>query len=75
MKYFINIIDKVGFSCFDIVDVLEVVDIGNQFNIVTGMGDMWIEKDYCNISYTSTGSVDTIQYNTDYINVFIEKAA
>lgn len=73
--YTINVIDKVGFSCYDVIDILEVVDIGDQFNIITGTGDIWIEKDYCNITYTPIGNINTIEYNNNYVNVFIECAA
>lgn len=66
-KWIINIMDKIGFSCYDVVDILEIVDLGDSFNLITGRGDMWLEKDYCNIR----GNI--IEYSTDYINIYIER--
>lgn len=68
-KWIINIIDKVGFSCYDVTDLIEVVDLGDTYNIITGDGDMFLEKDYCNITDT------VIEYNTEYINVYLEKVS
>jgi hypothetical protein len=66
-KWIINIIDKIGFSCYDVVEVFEVVDLGDTYNIITAEGDIFLEKDYCYIS----GGV--VQYNTEFINVYMEK--
>lgn len=67
-RWIINIMDKIGFSCYDVVDILEVVDLGDSFNLITGRGDMWLEKDYCNIRGNGI-----IEYSTDYINIYMER--
>lgn len=67
-RWIVNIMDKIGFSCYDIVDILEVVDLGDSFNLITGRGDMWLEKDYCNIRDNGI-----IEYSTDYINIYMER--
>lgn len=72
-KWIINIMDKVGFSCYDLVDVREVVDLKDCYNIITDTGDMFIEKDYCNIVYGVTGSIRSIEYKNELIEVFIER--
>ena len=68
-KWIINIIDKIGFSCYDVVDIREVIDLGDTYNIITTEGDMFLEKDYCNITS------EVIEYNTDDINVYLEKVS
>lgn len=70
-KWIINIMDKIGFSCYDVVDILEIVDLGDSFNLITGRGDMWLEKDYCNIR--GNGIIESIEYSTDYINIYVER--
>lgn len=71
-NWIINIIDKIGFSCYDVVDVREIVDIGNTYNVVTDQGDMWLEKDYCVVKYGKANNIISIEYNTEHINILIE---
>ena len=65
-KWIINVVDKIGFSCYDVVDIHEVIDLGNTYNLITGTGDIFLDKDYCNITE------NTIEYNTDYLNIYLE---
>lgn len=67
-RWIVNIMDKIGFSCYDVVDILEIVDLGDSFNLITCRGDMWLEKDYCNIRDNGI-----IEYSTDYINIYMER--
>lgn len=71
-EWIINVIDKIGFSCYDVVDVREITSIGDSYNVVTDQGDMWLEKDYCTIKKNAVGDIISIEYNTEYINVLIE---
>ena len=71
-RWIINIMDKVGFSCYDVMDIMEIVDVGDTFNLVTGRGDMWLEKDYCFVR-EDDGKIMSIEYSTEYINVYVER--
>lgn len=66
-KWMVNIIDKIGFSCYDVTNVLEIVDLGNTYNIITDEGDMFLQKDYCTIEE------NIIEYNTEHINVYLAR--
>lgn len=74
-KWIINVADKIGFCSYDILDILEVVDIGEAYNLITGAGDMWLEKEHCVINYDSMGNIENIEYDSEAINVWIEKMA
>lgn len=47
MVWTINLADGKGFSYCDILQIDEMVEIGSTYNLVTDMGDMWLEKDRC----------------------------
>lgn len=64
-KWVISIIDKSGFSYYDTIDMPEIIDLGNTYNIVTNMGDMFLAKDNCTIGD------DIIQYQGKDINVIL----
>ena len=75
MKYTVNVIDKVGFSCYDVVDILDVVDLGDTYNLITGTGDIFLDKEYCYVTKKIMGEysfVSSIEYNTESLNVYIE---
>ena len=75
MKYTVNVIDKVGFSCYDVVDILDVVDLGDTYNLITGTGDIFLDKEYCYVAKKITGEysfISSIEYNTESLNVYIE---
>jgi hypothetical protein len=75
-EWIINIIDKIGFSCYDVIDIQEVVDLGDTYDLITGRGDIFLEKDYCIVNkkiINEYSYISTIEYNTDYLNVYMER--
>ena len=70
-EWIINIMDKIGFSCYDVIDA-EIIDLEDTFNLITSNGDIWLEKDYCYIKYTK-GIIQSIEYNTESISILIER--
>lgn len=71
-RWLINIADKIGFCSYDVLDILELVDMGDTYNLITGAGDMWLEKEYCVVVTDSTGIV-SIEYDSEAINVYLER--
>lgn len=72
----INVVDKVGFSCYDIIDVREIIDMGDSYNIITTMGDMFIEKEYCNMDEIIVGEniiITKIEYTAADVEIYIER--
>ena len=72
----INVVDKVGFSCYDVIDVREIIDMGDSYNIITTTGDMFIEKEYCNIDEIIVGEniiITKIEYTAADVEVYIER--
>lgn len=47
----INIVTAKGFCYYDIINMEDVVDLGDSYNIMTTTGDIFIDKDCCNIEY------------------------
>lgn len=47
MVWTINLADGCGFTYSDMVRIDEIVEIGDTYNLVTDMGDMWMEKNKC----------------------------
>lgn len=75
-KWMVNIIDKVGFSCYDVWDIHEIVDLGDAYNLITGSGDLFLEKEYCLTTekiISESLCIVTIEYNTDWLNVYMER--
>lgn len=68
----INVVDKVGFSCYDIIDVREIIDMGDSYNIITTTGDMFIEKEYCNIDEINN-IITKIEYTAADVEIYIER--
>lgn len=72
----INIIDKIGFSCFNTIQVLELVDLGDTYDIITDDGDIFLEKDYCYVVMKPLGEfkyLEKIEYSTEHLEVYLER--
>lgn len=67
MVWTINLADGMGFTYSDMVRIHEVVEIGGSYNLVTDMGDVWLEKDCCFVAE------DYIEYNSDVLTVRLLK--
>ena len=48
-KWLIKIEDKIGFSYYDVIDHLEIVSLGDTYNVITDQGDIFLEKEKCTI--------------------------
>lgn len=66
-KYIINIIDNIGLNYYDVIDILEIIDLGDTYNIITNNGDLFLYKDYLNIIYNNYNNIESIEYKTDYM--------
>lgn len=69
--YTIHITDKIGFTYYDIINISDVIDLGDTYNIITDIGDMWLDKDNCYIIYNNMGNIESLEYNTPQSNVLI----
>lgn len=69
--YTITIMDKVGFSYYDMIEIYEVVDLGTTYNLITNTGDIFMEKDFSVIELDSDILVRG-EYARDSISVYIE---
>lgn len=66
-KYIINIIDNIGLNYYDVIDILEIIDLGDTYNIITNNGDLFLYKDYLNIIYNNYNNIESIEYKTDHM--------
>ena len=48
-KWLIKIEDRIGFSYYDVIDHLEIVNLGDTYNVITDQGDIFLEKEKCTI--------------------------
>lgn len=65
-RWMVNVTDKVGFSCYDVIDIDNIVDMGDTYNIMAGDTDMYLDKKYCDISG------DLIKYRDNHIEIYME---
>lgn len=66
-KYIINVIDNIGLNYYDVINILEIIDLGDTYNIITNNGDLFLYKDYLNIIYNNYNDIEFIEYKTDHI--------
>lgn len=66
-KYIINIIDNIGLNYYDVINILEIIDLGDTYNIITNNGDLFLYKDYLNIIYNNYNNIESIEYKTDHM--------
>ena len=74
--WIVNVMDKVGFSCYDVIDVLELIDLGDTYNLITGGGDIFLEKNMCVVNkkvINEYSHIISIEYNTDTLSVYMER--
>ena len=45
--YSLHLTDGKGFNYYDVVVIYEIVEIGDTLNVITDLGDMWMEIDSC----------------------------
>lgn len=65
--WIINITDKVGLTCYDVIDIMDVVDMEDTYNVMAGTFDLYLAKEYCTVTN------NTIIYKTNDLDVLIEK--
>lgn len=66
--WYITIVDKSGFTLYDVVDDIDfsVNDIGEAYNVVAGNKEMWLNKEHCSFNDHH------IYYRTDQLEILIE---
>lgn len=62
----LTVMDKIGFSCYSTIQVLELVDLGDTYNLITDNGDVFLEKDRCVVTDHS------IEYEGNGLSVWLE---
>lgn len=65
--------DENGFSYYDTMRVADMVELADVWNLVTDMGDMWMEKDRTVVERTPDGEIVKITYGGEWLQVVIEK--
>lgn len=68
--YTISVIDHRGLSYYDEIQVCEVVDLGDTYNLITTKGDMFLEKDFTHI-VVEKGIVRRVEYVAPNINLTV----
>ena len=66
-RYIVNIIIQ-GFTCYEVLDIDEVVELEDSYNIIAGNTEMFLDKDHCIIGQ------DIIIYRDNDIEVYFEAA-
>ena len=66
-KYIINVIDNIGLNYYDVINILEIIDLGDTYNIINNNEDLFLYKDYLNIIYNNYNDIESIEYKTDHI--------
>ena len=51
----------------------DAVELADVWDIVTSMGDMWMEKNRTVVERTSDGEIEKITYGGEWLRVVIEK--
>lgn len=69
--YTIALIDKIGFSYYDVVDICEVIDLGDTYNLITTKGDIFVDKDNANITINNN-VLQCVEYTGNDLSVFID---
>lgn len=57
-----------GFTCYEVLDIDEVVELEDSYNIIAGNTEMFLNKDHCVIGR------DVIIYRDNDIEVYLEAA-
>lgn len=57
-----------GFTCYEVLDIDEVVELEDSYNIIAGNTEMFLDKDHCVIGQ------DIIIYRDNDIEVYLEAA-
>lgn len=55
-----------GFSCYEVINIENIIDLGDSYNIVWGDNEMFIDKDGCSITDNN------IIYKNNDVEVYIE---
>jgi hypothetical protein len=55
-----------GFSCYEVIDIENIIDLGDSYNIVWGDNEMFIDKDGCSITDNN------IIYKNNDVEIYIE---
>ena len=71
--YTMHLTDGKGFDYYDVVVIHEIVTIGNTYNLVTDMGDMWIEKDNCYRWYGDNEVLQYLEYRGSWFTAYFER--
>ncbi len=65
--YYLTITEKIGFSCYDVVYVECIKDLGDSYNVIAGDLDMFLDKEYCDVTDHS------IVYRDNNMEVYLEE--
>lgn len=55
-----------GFSCYEVINIENIIDLGDSYNIVWGDNEMFIDKDGCSITDNN------IIYKNNDVEIYIE---
>lgn len=70
--YTMHLTDGKGFDYYDVVDIHEIVIIGDTYNLVTDIGDMWIERDCCYRYCDDNGKLQYLEYRGSWFTAYFE---
>lgn len=64
----IYITDNNGFSYYDTILIMEIIKLGDTYNIITNNGDIFISEDHSKFI-----NPNTIIYKNNNVSMYIEK--
>ena len=64
----IYITDNNGFSYYDTILIMEIIKLGDTYNIITNNGDIFISEEYSKFI-----NPNTIIYKNNNVSMYIEK--
>ena len=65
--------DENGFSYYDTMRVADMVELADVWDLVTDMGDMWMEKDRTTVGRSAGGELEMVEYRGEWLRVVVEK--
>lgn len=68
-RWTLTIVNKTGFSCYTIIDIDEIMDMGDSYNVVANGMEIWMDKEHCVVK------PECIHYNSPTLEVYLESLA
>lgn len=71
--YTIHLTDGSGFNYYDVVVIHEIVVVSDSYNVITDMGDMWLEINSSYRRCDEDGVLQYLEYRGNKFTVYVER--